>query len=146
MFSLLDGLAAAPSRIINRNPTTNTEYSRSNANEGGPQVVPGNSENTTNWTPWGGFVPTPYMVKDISRSLMSVAQATGFYNSAVGVWPANGQADVPNGQQAGPLMRLTPTGSARPGYMNPTGPNPNMVFFSPPVFGYQTKPIYATGS
>lgn len=139
-----NGLRDAPARIINRNPATNTRYSRSLANEGGPQVKPAGNEVGTTWTPYGMFVTHPYRVP-MPQSLMAVEQATAFYNSAVGLWPGNGQADYPNGQQAGPLMRLEPTTSAHHGFMTPTGPNPNMVFFSPPVFGYQTRPIYATG-
>lgn len=79
-------------------------------------------------------------------SLMSVEQATGFLNSAQGPWPRSGQADYPNGYVAAiETMRLQPSSSARKGYMNPVGPNPNMVFFAPPVFGLTTQPIYATG-
>jgi hypothetical protein len=153
---LLCGLRDAPGRIINRNPTNNTAYSRSLANEGGPQIIPAGSEVGTTWTPYGMFVTHPYSVP-MPQSLMATAQATAFYNSAygsvgVGAGPGgggggggSGQADWPNGQQSGPLMRLEPTTSAHHGYMNPTGPNPNMVFFAPPVFGYQTKPIYAVG-
>ena len=143
-FPMKDGLRNSPDRIINRNPATNTAYSRAQANQGGPQVRPANNEVGTTWTPYGMFVTHPYVVP-MPYSLMAVSQATGFYNSAVGDWPANGQADYPNGQQAGPMMRLVPTGSAHLGFTNPTGPNPNMVFYSPPVFGYQTKPIFATG-
>lgn len=139
-----DGLHGAPSRIINRNPATNTHYSRAQANEGGPQIFTSPPETGTNWTPYGTMASHPYLVP-MPHSLMATSQATGFYNSAVGDWPANGQADYPNGQQAGPLIRLEPTTSAHLGYMNPTGANPTMVFVTPPVFAYQTKPIYATG-
>lgn len=144
-YSLRDGLQAAPDRIINRNPATNTQYSKAFANEGGPQVRPANNEVGTDWTPYGMFVTHPYHVP-MPYSLMDVSQATGFYQSAVGLWPANGQADYPNGQQTGPHLIAVNTGSAHQGFMTPTGPNPNMVFFSPPVFGYQTVPIYATGA
>lgn len=144
-FALRDELSRAPDRIINRNPKTNTAYSTARANEGGPQVRPGGSEVGTTWTPYGMFVTHPYEVP-MPQSLMAVAQATGFYDSAQLWLGANGQADYPNAQQTGPMMRLTPTGSAHQGYMTPVGANPNMVFFSPPVFGYQTVPIYATGA
>ena len=140
-YSLCHGLHNAPSRIINRNPATNTAYSRSRANEGGPQVMMGAMEAPTQWTPYGVFTPHPYKVP-MPYSLMGTSQATAFYNSA-GNYPANGQDDQPSAYFN--LVRLKQTGSARLGYTNPTGPNPNMVFFSPPVFGYQTKPIYATG-
>ena len=133
-----------PDRIINRNPQTSTQYSRALANEGGPQVLLGALESGMDWTPYGTRATHPYR-KQMPYSLMAVEQATGFYQSAVGLWPANGQADYPNGQQAGAQIRLEPSGSAHAGYTNPTGPNPNMVFIAPPVFGFQTKPIYATG-
>ena len=140
----LSGAAAAHDRIMNRNPQTSTQHSRALANEGGPQVRVGADESGQDWTPYGIRATHPYR-KPMPYSLMSVEQATGFYQSAVGLWPANGQADYPNGQQAGAQMRLDPTGSAHLGYMNPTGPNPNQVFVSPPVYGYQTIPLYATG-
>lgn len=139
---LVDGLANAPDRIINRNPQTNTQYSRSRANEGGPQIRVGGNEQGSNWTPYGRFVPHPYRVP-MPYSLMGVEQATGFYNSAVGLWPANGQDDQPSAYFN--LIRLRPTGSARAGFTMPTGPNPNQVFYSPPIFGFQTKPLYAIG-
>lgn len=140
-FPLLNGLSNAPERIINRNPATNTQYSKAKAYEGGPQVLPDNNITGTNWTPYGSMASHPYLVP-MPYSMQSVSQAH-LYNSAVGLWPANGQADYPNAYFN--LIRLAPTTSARPGYTNPTGPNPNMVFFAPPIFSYQTKPIYATG-
>lgn len=142
MFPLLNGLHDAPARIINRNPATNTQYSRSRANEGGPQIDIGATEAGSNWTPYGQMVSHPYVVP-MPYSLMATRQATGFYDSAVGMWPANGTDDQPNAYFN--LVRLKATGSAHPGWTTPTGPNPNMVFFAPPVFGYQTKPIYALG-
>lgn len=141
-FSLDTGLQNAPARIMNRNPQNNTMYSRSRANEGGPQRFIGAMEAGSNWTPYGSMVSHPYKVP-MPMSMMGTSQATGFYNSAVGLWPANGQNDQPNAYFN--LIRLKPTTSAHLGYTNPTGPNPNMVFFSPPVYGYQTKPIWATG-
>lgn len=135
----------APDRIINRNPATNTQYSKAFANEGGPQVRPANNEVGTNWTPYGMFVTHPYIVP-MPYSMMAVSQATGFYQSAVGLWPANGQADYPNGQQTGGHMPTLNTGSAHQGFMTPPTVGTNMVFFSPPVFGYQTIPVYATGA
>ena len=142
---LMPGRGPQPfERIINRNPQTSTRYSHALANEGGPQVKPTNSEVGQDWSPYGIRATHPFRL-GLPRSLMDTEQATGFYNSSVGLWPANGQADYPNGQQAGALIRLDPTGSAHAGYSNPTGPNPNMVFISPPVFGFQTKPIFATG-
>src|ERR1035437_1580085 len=140
----LQGSPDNPGRIINRNPQRSTQHSRSLANEGRPQVLLGALESGQDWTPYGIRATHPFR-KGMPYSLMAVEQATGFYQSAVGLWPANGQADYPNGQQAGAQIRLEPTGSAHHGYMNPTGPNPNMVFISPPVFGMQTTPLYATG-
>lgn len=139
---MVNGLANAPGRIINRNPATNTQYSRSLANEGGPMVRPAYNEQGTNWTPYGRFIPQPYRV-GMPYSLMGVEQVTGFYNSAVGLWPANGQDDQPSAYFN--LVRLAPTTSAHHGYTNPTGANPNQVFYSPPIFGFQTKPIWALG-
>lgn len=153
---LTHGLRDAPARIMNRNPATNTEYSRSLGADGGPMIRPAGGENGTTWTPYGMFVTHPYRVP-MPASLMAVEQATGFYNSAVGdatiaAGPGgggggggSGQADWPHGQQTGPHLELPYGTSAHLGYTNPTGPNPNMVFFAPPVFGYQTKPIYAVG-
>lgn len=143
-FSLLDGLDRCPDRIINRNPgMTSTQYPRSMSLRSRAQIVQSNSETGTNWTPYGMFVTHPYEVP-MPSSMMAQANAH-MLNSAQGIWPAGGQADVPNGQQAGPLIRLKPSTSAHPGFTNPTGANPTMVFFSPPVFSYQTRPIYATG-
>jgi hypothetical protein len=140
-FSLKDGLSNAPDRIMNRNPANNTQYSRARAYDGGPQVRPEANETGTNWTPYGSMATHPYIVP-MPYSMMSVPQAH-LYQSAVGLWPANGQADYPNAYFN--LMHLQPTSSARPGFTMPTGPNPNMVFFSPPIFSMQTKPLYATG-
>lgn len=141
-YPLDTNLHNAPARIINRNPANNEQYSRSLANEGGPQVRPINNEVGTQWSPYGFTVQHPYVVP-MPQSLMAVSQATGFYNSAVGLWPANGQDDQPNAYFN--LIRLKPTSSAHHGFTNPTGPFPTQVFFSPPVFSMQTKPIYATG-
>lgn len=141
-YPLRDGLHAAPGRIMNRNPATNEQYSKSNANEGGPQIDIGSMETGTQWSPYGMLVTHPYSVP-MPYSLMATRQATGFYNSAVGLWPANGQNDQPNAYFN--LIRLKPTSSAHHGFMNPTGAFPTQVFFSPPVYSYQTRPIYATG-
>jgi hypothetical protein len=141
-YPLRDGLATAPARVINRNPATNTEYSHSLANEGGPQVLIGATLAGSNWTPYNRSFSHPYRVP-MPMSLMATSQATGFYNSAVGLWPANGQDDQPSAYFN--LIRLAPTTSARRGYTNPVGPNPTQVFYSPPIFGMQTRPIYATG-
>ena len=140
-FRLNDGLHNAPGRIINRNPATNTQYSRSHALDGGPQIDVGTGLTGTNWTPYGFTRIHEYRVP-MPQSLMGTRQARMF-NSDPNPWPANGQNDQPSAYFN--LIRLKPTGSARRGYMNPTGPNPNQVFYSPPVFGYQTKPIYAVG-
>lgn len=140
--SLNNGLANAPARIINRNPSTNEGYSQSRANEGGPQVLVGGQEIGTTWSPYSFTVSHPYKVP-MPQSLMGTAQATGFYNSAVGPWPRNGTDDQPNAYFN--ILHLPYSTSAHVGYTNPTGANPSMVFFSPPVFGYQTKPIYAVG-
>lgn len=134
-----------PDRIMNRNPARrSTQYSRSQANAGGPQVLIGALESGQDWTPYGTRPTHPFR-KGMPYSLMSVEQATGFYNSAVGMWPANGQADYPNGQQTHPHMNLPYESSAHAGFTMPTGVNPNMVFVQPPVFGFQTRPLYATG-
>ena len=135
--------ASPHGRIINRNPHVSTAYSRALNYQARPQVLPANNEVGQDWTPYGIRATHPYL-KGMPYSLMSQAQA-GIYQSAVGLWPANGQADYPNGQQAGAQIRLKPTGSAHPGFTMPTGPNPNMVFISPPVYGFQTRPLYATG-
>jgi hypothetical protein len=98
----LEGFLAGPvnpGRIINRNPQNSTQHSRALANEGGPQVLLGALESGQDWTPYGIRATHPFR-KGIPYSVMSVEQATGFYQSAVGLWPANGQADYPNGQQA----------------------------------------------
>lgn len=141
-FPLQNGLRDAPARIMNRNAANNEQYSRSLANEGGPQILVGAQEVGSQWSPYGTLVSHPYHVP-MPYSLMDVSQATGFYNSAVGLWPANGQADVPNAYFN--LLRLEPTSSAHHGFTQPTGPFPTQVFFSPPVFAFQTKPIFATG-
>lgn len=142
-FPMLDGLNKAPDRIMNRNPYQAQNNSHSRSNDSRPQVLPQNNEVGTQWSPYGMLVTHPYKVP-MPYSMMSQSQAS-IFQSATGNWPANGQADYPNGQQAGPLLRLEPTTSAHLGFTNPTGPNPTMVFFSPPVFSYQTKPIYASG-
>jgi hypothetical protein len=141
-FPLDTGLLNAPPRIINRNPATNEQYSKSLANEGGPQVDLGAMEAGTQWSPYGTLVTHPYHVP-MPYSLMDTRQATGFYNSAVGLWPANGQNDQPNAYFN--RMILPNESSAHHGFSNPTGPFPTQVFFSPPVYAYQTKPIWATG-
>ena len=139
-------------RIINRNPGTgvgsgSVMHPSRSVTAGGPQIEPLNSETGTSWSPYGTRVTHPYR-KGMPYSMMAVEQATGFYNSAVGDFVGGGragQADYPNGQQTGPGMDLPRETSAHRGYMTPVGPNPNMVFFSPPVWGFQTRPIYATG-
>ncbi len=143
IFPLNDGLNKAPDRIMNRNPRQYQNNSHSRSNQSKPQVLPPNNETGTTWSPYGIFVTHPYHVP-MPYSLMDQQQAS-IFQSATGNWPANGQADFPNGQQAGPLIRLDPTTSAHPGFTNPTGANPTMVFFAPPVFSYQTKPIYGVG-
>ena len=142
-YPMRHGLTLAPGRVMNRNPDNNEQYSKSLANEGGPQIRPANNEVGTQWTPYGTFITHPYINPGLPRSVMGTSQATAFYNSAVGMWPASGTDDQPNAYFN--LLRLAPTTSARAGYTNPTGANPTMVFFSPPVFAYQTRPIYATG-
>jgi hypothetical protein len=146
--TLADRLMGSPllyERIINRNPQKSTQYSRSLANEGGPQVRGMGDERGQDWSPYGIRETHPFRL-GMPRSLMSVEQATGFYQSAVGLWPANGQGDVPNYNiSVVNQLHLEPTTSAHAGYTNPTGPNPNMVFIAPPIFGFQTKPIMATG-
>lgn len=131
---------------MNRQPRLSydsTEFTRSRV-VGGPQILLGALETGQDWSPYGIRATHPFR-KQMPYSLMSVEQATGFYDSAQGMWPANGQADYPNGQQESDHMHLPYESSAHAGFSNPTGPNPNMVFVQPPVFGFQTKPLYATG-
>lgn len=76
---------------------------------------------------------------------MDVAQAH-MVDAAENPFPANGTWDVPSAQHAVTgILRLKPTGSAHPGAQMSTGPGPAMVFAAPPIFGYQTRPIMATG-
>ncbi len=69
-----------PDRIMNRQPRLgydSTEYSRSAANSGGPQVLLGALESGQDWTPYGTRPTHPFR-KGMPYSVMSVEQATGF--------------------------------------------------------------------
>ena len=106
-FSLKDGLAQAPGRIINRNPATNTQYSRSFALDGGPQIDVGTGLTGTNWSPYGWQRIHEYRVP-MPMSLMGTRQARMF-NASPNPWPANGTNDQPSAYFN--LIRLKPTGS-----------------------------------
>lgn len=125
-----------------RNPWPNSPRPLSHYVENEPaEILPG-TQKPTQWTPFGTFVPQPYL-KGMPASLMAVAQDT-LYDASPNAWPNNGQWDRPNGYFAA-LMRLKPHTSAHPGKSNPTGGGPTMYFHAPPVFSMQTKPIPAVG-
>lgn len=124
-----------------RNPWPNIPRPLSNYYEKPASIQP-DSETPTQWTPFGTFVPDPY-VKGMPASLMAVTQAS-FYDSSPNAFPNNGQWDRPNGYFAN-LLRLKPHTSAHPGKSMPTGAGPTMYFHAPPVFSLQTKPIPAVG-
>lgn len=126
-----------------RNAPSSLRSSRT-APVGGAAKLQPNSEVPTTWSPYGTFVPAPYH-EGMPASLMAVAQAHTV-DKAANPFPANGAWDVPNAQHAvAGIMRLKPTTSAHPGLTMATGAGPTMVFAAPPIFGYQTKPIMATG-
>lgn len=117
------------------------EYPRSRVVYGAAAIDPA-SETPTQWSPYGEFVPHPYM-KDMPGSLMAVAQAE-MYDASPNPWPNNGQWDRPGGFFTN-LIRLVPHTSAHPGKNMTTGAGPTMYFHAPPVFSMQTKPIPAVG-
>jgi hypothetical protein len=110
------------------------------------------SEVMTQWSPFGQFNAQPYFgghdelsEMDPRASLMAVPQADT-YDASPNPWPNNGQFDRPNSiGLVGAILRLRPHTSAHPGYANPTGGGPTMLFHAPPVFSLQTKPIAAVG-
>lgn len=105
-----------------------------------------NMETMTGWDPYNGLeAPTPYRGgwDELGGRLMHVPQAGTYYTGPPNPWPANGVDDQPNAYFN--LVRLEPTTSAHPGYMNPTGPGPSMIFAAPPIFGIQTNPVPAFG-
>lgn len=111
----------------------------------GPQAQPYNMTTQTGWNPYEGVtVPAPYLGgwDGLGGQLMHVPQADTYF---VGdnPWPVNGVDDQPNA--AFNLLRLEPTTSAHPGFSNPTGASPSMIFAAPPIFGLQTDPIPAYG-
>lgn len=116
-------------------------YPLSTSPHGAASIPPG-MVTATQWSPYGEFVPHPYL-KDMPGSLMAVAQAET-YDASPNPWPNNGQFDRPNGFFAN-LLRLKPHTSAHPGLSMTTGGGPTMYFHAPPVFSLQTKPIPAVG-
>ncbi len=114
-------------------------------------------ENPSSTSGYGGFraVPLPVVVDGrnfgrhdgLGGRLMEVSQADS-YNSAIGPFPRAGTYEEPGAATAVlNMIRLQPTTSAHPGAGIGVGggPGPAMVFVAPPVFTYQTRPIYATG-
>lgn len=125
-----------------RNPWPNSPRPLSNPAHGAAEILP-DTNTPTQWTPYGGYYPTPYFAPEYSGSFMGVPQS-GMYDASPNAFPNNGQWDKPNGYFAN-LIRLRPHTSAHPGKTMPTGGGPTMYFHAPPVFSLQTKPIPAVG-
>jgi len=107
------------------------------------------------WTPFGNVAPdydgngravAALRHDGLQGRLMDVPQAD-LYDSSRNPWPASGVADDPATYQAiMRVIRLKPTTSAHPGASLTSGEaSPAMIFKAPPIFGLQTKPIYALG-
>ena len=107
------------------------------------------------WTPFSPGDPPAYSGgraiaaarwDGLQGRLMDVPQAD-LYDSSPNPWPASGVADDPMIYQAiMRVIRLAPTTSAHPGASLTSGEaSPAMIFKAPPIFGLQTKPIYAVG-
>lgn len=143
-----EDLATRP--IINRAPNSDpNNVPRSLVPHGAAKLVP-DSEEMTQWSAYGIFNPKPFFggydeLSEEGRGIMHVPQA-GTYDTSPNPWPNNGQYDRPNviGVTAA-FLRLAPHTSAHPGYSNPTGGGPTMLFRAPPVFSIQTLPIPAVG-
>lgn len=144
-----EDLATRP--IINRAPNTHPDSVPLSLPTEGPAAILPDSEEMTQWSPYGLFAAQPYFgghdeLSAEGRGIMHVPQA-GIYDASPNPWPNNGQEDRPNGAiglLVG-MLRLRPTTSAHPGATMATGPGPTMVFRTPPVFSLQTKPIPAVG-
>ena len=106
------------------------------------------------WTPFGirtplydgGRAVAARRWDGLQGRLMDVPQAD-LLNSEPNPFPASGVADDPMMYQAiMRVIRLAPTTSAHPGASLTSGEaSPAMIFKAPPIFGLQTKPIYAVG-
>ena len=141
--------------VVNRAPDTQRQGSHSRTRAlYGPAEILESSETPTRWTPFGMFVPqvqggrasAAQRHDGLGGRLMDVPQAD-LLDSSRNPFPANGVADDPAMYQAiMQIIRLRPTTSAHPGLSLTSGEaSPAMVFHAPPVFGLQTKPIYAVG-
>lgn len=109
------------------------------------------SEEMTQWSPYGTLHPRPYFggydeLSLAGRGVMHVAQA-GIYDASPNPWPNNGQEDRPNSLYSllQGLMQKRHESSAHRGFAMPTYPSPTMLFHAPPVFSLQTTPIPAVG-
>lgn len=139
--------------VVNRAPDTQREGTRS-ATIFAPQMLQPDMGAPTRWTPFGIFSPqipggrasAAKRWDGLQGALMDVPQAD-FLDASRNPFPANGVADDPMMVQAiAKQIRLKPTTSAHPGLSLSSGEaSPTMVFHAPPVFGLQTKPIYAVG-
>ena len=125
-----------------RNPGTPGPRPRSVPISDAPVGLLPGSESSTGWTPFAHTVPEPYLV-DLPFSMMGT-ELGSFYDASPNPFPANGVDDQPNARFD--VFRLEPTTSAHPGLSLSTGPGPTMIFTTPPVWGLQTVPIYATGA
>ena len=136
--------------IINRAPDTHPDNVPLSVPEHGAAGLDPASESMTQWSPYGIFRPAPYVggwdeLSQDGRGLMQVPQA-GLYDASPNPWPNNGQFDRPNSIGITvAILRLRPHTSAHPGFSQPTGPGPTMLFRAPPVFSIQTQPIPAVG-
>lgn len=116
-----------------------------------PQEQPPNMEAMTQWSPYGTLDAEPYYggydpLSESGHGVMHVPQAD-LYDASPNPWPNNGQYDRPNGLFSlfAGLLRLQHESSAHPGFMQPTGAGPTMLFHAPPIFSAQTTPIPAVG-
>ncbi len=112
-----------------------------------PAALKPDSETMTQWSPYGTLDAVPYFgghdeLSQDGTGLMHVPQAD-LYDVSPNPWPNNGQYDVPN--HYGGFIRLPRSTSAHPGFSNPTGAGPVMLFHAPPIFSVQTTPIPAVG-
>lgn len=118
------------------------------------QMLAPSEENPSSTAPGGGYRAFPLGVgvvpsfgswDGLGGRLMAVSQADT-YDTSANPWPAAGTYEEPGAATAVlQMIRLQPTTSAHPGLAMATGAGPNMLFVAPPVFGYQTQPIYAVG-
>ncbi len=135
-----DGTVASSSQGANYG---SNNYPRSRAVYG-PAALEPNMETPTQWSPYGGYVPTPYVGgwDGLRGRLMHVSQADT-YDVSPNPFPANGVNDQPNAMVI--PFDAGHESSIHPGLANPTGPGPSMRFVAPPIFGLQTIPIQAVG-